>query len=108
MSREMSANERALREIMENLKFGIHFGKIRPHRLGGYYFDTALWYAHSESIADFGKPYIYWRNYGQSANKPTLQNLRWILREIFKTSPSEFLMTYTTYDHYKAVTGQKY
>lgn len=108
MSREMSANERALREIMENLKLGIRFGKIHPHRQGGYYFETALWYAYSESIADFGKPYIYWRHYGQSANKPTLQNLRWILRVVFKMTPGEFLMTYTTYDHYKAVTGQNY
>lgn len=108
MAGNLSANEVALREIMDNLKAGIQFGKIHPHRQGGYYFDTALWYAYSKNIVDFGKPYIYWQHWGQSANKPTLQNLRWILKVVFKMSPSEFLMTYTTYDHYKSVTGNRY
>lgn len=116
MSRELSANEVALREIMKNIKSGIQFGKIHPcqdmiptpHRQSPYYFETVLWYAYSEHFPNFGKPYIYWRHFGESAEKPTLQNLRWILKVIFKTSPSEFLMTYSTYGHYKSVTGNRY
>ena len=28
--------------------------------------------------------YIFWRHYGQSANKNTLKDLRWILKVIFE------------------------
>lgn len=38
--------------------------------------------------------YIGWSHFGESANENTKEELAWILREIFETTPSEFLRTY--------------
>ena len=32
---------------------------------------------------DYGKEYIFWRNYGRSATTVSLRNFKWILDEIF-------------------------
>lgn len=104
MARNLSANEVELRGIMDNLKSGIRFGKICPHRQGGYYFHTALSYGTGHD----GRKYIFWNNYGSSACKPTLRELNWTIRNIFKMTPSDFFMTYTTYDLYREKTGNKY
>ena len=33
---------------------------------------------------DYGKEYIYWEHYGQSANTVSLENFKWILDVIFE------------------------
>lgn len=80
--------------IYDKLIAGEKFGKIDKHRLGGTYFWDVL-------SAD--KYYIYWRHYGSSANKLSLQNLKWILTEIFKTTPEQFLFDYTTYNEWRKI-----
>lgn len=84
----------ALKLIYDKLKQGVVFGKIDPLRLGG----TVFW-----EVLSADKSYIYWRNYGSSANKISLQNLKWILTDIFKTTPEQFLFDYTTYDEWKRI-----
>lgn len=104
MARNLSQNELSLKLIMKELKAGIRFGTIHPHRQGGYYFHTALSYGTGHN----GRKYIFWNNFGSSACKPTLRELNWTIRNIFKTTPSEFFMTYTTYDIYLEKTGNQY
>ena len=78
----------ALKLIFQKLLEGEVFGKIDKYRLGGTYF----W-----DVLSANSQYIYWRHYGESANKTSLQNLKWILMEIFKMTPEQFLFNYTTY-----------
>ena len=84
----------ALKLIYDKLLNGVVFGKIDKHRQGGTYFWNVL-------SAD--NMYIYWRHYGSSANKTSLQNLKWILTEIFKMTPEQFLFEFTTYDDWKMI-----
>lgn len=83
-----------LKFIYDKLIAGEIFGKIEQHRLGGTYF----W-----DVLSASKEYIHWRHYGESANKLSLSNLKWILTEIFKTTPEKFLYDYTTYNKYKRI-----
>lgn len=80
-----------LKFIYDKLKAGEIFGVIEPHRLGGTYFWEVL-------LIDNG--FIKWRNYGQSASKVSLSNLKWILEVIFRMTPAEFLYNFTTYSKY--------
>lgn len=81
----------AIKFIYRKLLDGEVFGRIEEHRMGGTYFWDVL-------SAD--KEYIYWRHYGEGANKTIIENLRWILKNIFEMTPEEFLYNYTTYHEY--------
>ena len=83
-----------LKFIYDKLIAGEVFGKIEQHRLGGAYF----W-----DVLSANKEHIHWRYYGESGNKLSLSNLKWILTEIFKTTPEKFLYDYTTYNEYKRI-----
>ena len=104
MARNLSQNELALRLIMKELKSGIRFGKICPHRQGGVYWWETLSYGTGRD----GRKWIFWRNYGSSACKPTLRELDWTIRNMLKTTPSEFFMSMETYDTYREKTGNQY
>ena len=84
----------ALKLIYANLLKGEAFGRIEKHRMGGTYFWDVL-------SAD--NQYIYWRNYGSSANRLSVKNLEWILKNIFRMTPEEFLFEYTTYTEYRRI-----
>lgn len=84
----------SLKFIYDKLREGEAFGLIDKHRLGGTYFWDVLW-------AD--NEYIHWRHFGISANKLSLQNLKWIITNIFKTTPEQFLFNYTTYSEWKRI-----
>ena len=84
----------ALKLIYDKLLAGEEFGTIDQHRLGGTYFWTVL-------SAD--NTYIRWCHYGSSANKTSLKNLKWILTEIFRMTPEQFLFEYTTYSEWKQI-----
>lgn len=84
----------ALKLIYSMLLAGESFGKIDEFRLGGTYFWDVL-------SAD--ETYIYWRHYGSSANKTSLTNLKWIMTNIFKMTPEQFLVNYTTYSEWKRI-----
>jgi len=86
----------ALRLIFKELKRGEQFGNIMEHRLGGTFFWTVL------SMSPDGM-YIRWTDYGSSANKATLKELKWILSEIFKTTPEEFLLKHSRYSDWKQI-----
>lgn len=84
----------ALKFLYQRLLAGESFGMIEQHRLGGTYFWEVL---HANN------KYIYWTHYGSSANKLGLNSLKWILSEIFKMTPEQFLYTYTTYSEWKRI-----
>ena len=73
-----------LKEIMANLKAGHAYG----HDFTGVrypFFDENLYIA---------RGFIQWKHYGSSANKITLADLEWVICNIFRMYPSEFLMEY--------------
>lgn len=78
----MSENE-ALKEIYYNLQLGKSYGKY-----DSYGFDAKL-YLFTSRVT--GKNLIGWRNYGSSANKNTLKDLKWIINTIFDTTAKEFI-----------------
>ena len=84
----------ALKLIYDKLLAGEEFGTIDQHRLGGTYFWRVL-------SAD--KQYIRWCHYGSSANKRTMEDLKWIITVIFRMTPEEFLYKYTTYSEWKRI-----
>lgn len=88
----------ALKLIYSKLLKGESFGKIDKHRQGGTYFWDVLYIGNGS-----GSQFIFWRNAGSSAERISLQNLKWILTEIFKTTPEQFLFDYTTYSEWKRV-----
>lgn len=88
----------SLKFIYDKLQQGEIFGSIEKHRLGGTYFWDVMCIGNG-----VGGNYIFWRHYGSSANRVSLQNLKWILKEIFKMTPEEFLYKYTTYSEYKRI-----
>lgn len=83
-----------LKFIYQKILDGEIFGKIDQHNQGGTYF----W-----DVLSANRQYIYWKHYGSSANKTSLQNLKWILTEIFKMTPEQFLFNYTTYNEWKKI-----
>ena len=83
-----------LKFIYQKILDGEIFGKIDQHIQGGSYF----W-----DVLSANRQYIYWKHYGSSANKTSLQNLKWILTEIFKMTPEQFLFNYTTYSEWKKI-----
>lgn len=77
-----------LHEIFTNiLRGGVYGRTARGPRWA--YFAEALYLINSS-----GDPFIGWNNYGSSANKCDLDNLLWIIKNIFKTTPREFLKEY--------------
>lgn len=88
----------ALKLIYDKLLAGECFGKIDEHSQGGTYFWDVLSIGNGN-----GGRFIFWRHYGSSANRVSLQNLKWILTEIFKTTPEQFLFDYTTYNEWKRI-----
>lgn len=84
----MNGNKQALHEIFTNiLRGGVYGRTTRGPRWA--YFAEALYLINSS-----GGQFIGWRNFGSSANKCDLDNLAWIIENIFKTTPAVFLQEY--------------
>lgn len=86
----------AVDKIYAELRSGTVFGDIDAHRMGGTYFWRTLWLSPD-------KKFICYRHYGESACKNTKADLCWILREIFKMSPAEFLFRYTNMEEWSRI-----
>lgn len=74
----------ALKEIYNNINNGKKYGDIVKN-VKNPFFWTVL-------IAD--EKYIYWRHFGESANDNTMDALAWILENIFKLTPEDFIEKY--------------
>lgn len=74
----------ALHTIMDALKSGKIYGKTEHGHMGDYF----QW-----KLCKIDK-FIYWRHFGQSANRCTLKDLEWIIRVIFGTTPEKFMTEY--------------
>lgn len=94
----MSKNEmEALRAINRDLRAGIRYGKFVHRWPSGDgprypYFDRVLEFGHSSVNSRRGL--FIWENYGSSANAANLQELAWIIKTIFKMTPSAFRAAY--------------
>lgn len=82
----------ALQEIYNNLQDGKQYGYYYAMRFPGF---------HTVLYVDKFKKYIHWCNFGESANKNTLKELKWILEVIFHISPENFLEKFEVYDSKK-------
>ena len=74
----------ALKEIYNNINNGKKYGDIVKN-VKDPFFDTVL---------SANEQYIYWQHFGSSANKNTMESLAWILKNIFKLTPEEFIEKY--------------
>lgn len=61
---------------------------------GGY--NCKCWVANSNNSADKRK-YIFWRGYGQSANRMSLNELRWIAKMIAKCTTYDYRIVSNTW-----------
>lgn len=76
-----------LHKIFENLKEGKQYG---------LYFTDVPFPKFSWSLKKEGN-YIHWRGPGESVNKATLNELKWIIKEVFQTTPEWFEKDYLLY-----------
>lgn len=74
----------ALHTIMNELRAGKMFGKTKHGRMGDYF-----WW----NMAQDGQ-FIRYRNFGQSAIRCNLEELAWLIKVIFKTTPEKFMTEY--------------
>lgn len=72
---------RTVEDLFEDLRNGIGYYTLRPHRLTGVCVMDVL---------SMGGGFIRWRNYGSSASAATVEDLAWILEHIFHESPEGF------------------
>ena len=80
---KQSANQKALREIMHELRRGN--GYVTYTRL------TNVRIVHLVmGVGSTGREMIFWQHYGESANPANLRDLNWIIRKIFGLTPVEF------------------
>ena len=93
-------NNETLKMISWILETGGSFGKFhywdhsKNRPLDYPYFNTVL-------TLSPDKKYIRWNNYGGSSNKNTLEDLNWIITEIFNKTPEEFKNEYITSADYQ-------
>lgn len=78
---------KALREIYDNLNAGYFYGDWRRYPSGERYFRMMLWTSDDDK-------YIYWENYGRSAHRNKISELKWIIENIFDTTAEQFLEDY--------------
>lgn len=79
---------KALRHIYDRLQAGVVYdwsNRPRSYLIPALYMD------------EYGD-YIHWNNFGGSAMKPSLKNLKWILEHMFEMKPSEFIEAFTEYN----------
>ena len=91
----MKAEDRLLNVIYDNLKNGMKYSIFRSW---DYYNDEPLQYPFFDTILyyDSIKNLFYWSCFGNSANKATKKELKWILTNIFKCTAKEFIpVSYT-------------
>lgn len=75
-----------LHEIRKSLLKDRIFSEVRRDDRGEWNVWDVMW------ISDYGN--IAWRHYGQSANPNTLRDLKWVITNIFDTTPDKFVKKY--------------
>ena len=74
----------ALKEIYNNINNGKKYGEIEKN----------VKYPFFWTVLTANEKYIYWCYFGESANKNTITDLAWILKNIFEITPEEFIEKY--------------
>lgn len=78
-----TTEEQTEKVIFNLLKQGAEFGTVMD--MLHPYFSVAL---------NMDDKNLYWHHYGSSANRPTLEDLHFVLDKIFDISPTEFMKKY--------------
>ena len=82
----MNINQnKILNEIYNNLQQNKVYGEMITN-MRFPYFHIVLYKTTQNNIG--------WRNYSSSANKNTIESLKWIIETIFKCTPEDFVRTY--------------
>lgn len=74
-----------LKMIYNNLQNGKVYGRM---------FDNCRYPFFDSVLYKTNTGFIGWKNYGSSANKNTLKELKWIIEVIFHCTPEEFVALY--------------
>ena len=82
----------ALHTIYDNIKNGFIYGYYYEPTNPALKEDKLFWVVMSLTIHNN----IYWNNYGSSATKASIKNLKWLLDTIFGMTATEFMEKYTT------------
>lgn len=92
-----SENNTVLRLIMDDLKSGYSYGRDFTF---DHYNNKPLRYPYFDAVLRLSPDgrLIRWQHFGSSANKCTLKDLNWIITEIFKTTPVDFIREYIRND----------
>lgn len=77
------------KKILEAIYKNLQNGGVYGHMITNVRYPYFKWNLYLTS-----KIYIGWTNAGSSANKNTLEDLAWIIKTIFETSPSGFIRRY--------------
>ena len=72
-------------DLLRHMQQGLRFCELTTYRDG----TKNLW----QVLSADGR-YIYWRNYGSSANSATAKDMKFVVERIFKTTLPEFLRKY--------------
>ena len=81
-------NARCLRQIMEHLRSGGSYAQF----IAG---DGILYPYWHKVLYQTANGFLGWNHYGSSACRANLRDLNWIIRQIFKMTPTEFTDSYT-------------
>ena len=72
-------------DLLQHMQNGLRFCELTTYRD-----DTKhLW-----EVLRADERYIYWRNYGSSANSATAKDMEFVIERIFETTLPEFLRKY--------------
>ncbi len=88
-----NADRAALLEIYNNLRSG--------KKYVDYYMGPRWPVCTCALIADDFKPYVHYSHYGSSAIKNSLEELCWLITEIFDTTPAGFVAFHKCWDRSK-------
>lgn len=96
---------KTINEVYDNLNNGFIYATWQEDlRFPGYW--AVMWKVTGNNF----KPYIYWNNYGSSHEPFTKHYVKWLIEEIFRTTPEQFTKKYecvSEYDYYHAIHNGK-
>lgn len=79
---------KVIRNIYDMLQDGYSYGNFNHwYPNGERYFKQQMY------VTDDGK-YIHWEHFGASANRNQISELKWIIENIFDTTPEQFVQDY--------------
>ena len=69
------------------------YNNLQKGKVYGYDFTNVRFPFFKIVLSKNGR-FIHWSNYGSSANKNTLKDLKWIIEVIFECTPEDFVQKF--------------